>query len=248
MAKAISFLGIEEEASHWKQRGAFLFGVDEAGRGCLAGPVCAAVNAWAPFSHFFEPPVDVRDSKKMTEAMRERAYEPIKKFSFCYGIGFASAEEIDRWNIFRATHLAVIRALENALQLLEQKGITLTDKQFTFLVDGNQPMVKLGMFFVIHPDFHGEFSRVRKFLKNFREITVVKGDSKIFSIASASVLAKVSRDHLMHELDAKYPSYEFAKHKGYSTALHVAKLKEFGACFEHRKTFSPVTEALALFP
>lgn len=248
MARKADFLSINEEALLWNESDAFVFGVDEAGRGCLAGPVCAAVSCWAPFSPLGDSPlVEVRDSKKMTEIMRERAFDPIHWFGFVHGVGFASAEEIDRWNIFRATHLAVLRAVEIALQKLHQKNIPLEPQRFTFLVDGNQPMVKLGTFFVQHEEFAKEFPITKTLMRNFQERPIVKGDSKVFSIACASVLAKVSRDRLMTTIDKQYPQYEFAKHKGYSTALHVSKIQEYGPCFEHRKTFAPVSENLQLF-
>jgi ribonuclease HII len=232
------------ETPLWQQSGVFVFGVDEAGRGCLAGPVCAAVACWEPLDVL---PVDVRDSKQMTEAQREACFEPVKEKAFAYGVGFASCSEIDRWNIVKANCLALARAIESALQMLQSRNQG-TDK-FVFLVDGNYPLVSHARFFVGHSEYAQEFPLAQAlFKKGFQEICVVKGDSKVFSIASASVLAKVSRDRHMHELDRAFPGYEFAAHKGYSTAKHVALLRELGPCSEHRKTFAPVTEAMALFP
>jgi ribonuclease HII len=187
----------------------------------------------------------------MTEAQREAAFAPVLSHSLACGVGFASAAEIDRWNIFRATHLAIARALESALRSLSDRGLLSgrARAQFAFLVDGNQRMVSLARFFVLHPDFAPEFPLAKAlFRREFAEKTVVKGDSKVFSIASASVLAKVSRDRLMTKLDADFPAYEFALHKGYSTPRHIENLRRHGPCFEHRRSFSPVTGSLSLFP
>jgi ribonuclease HII len=241
---------VTEEALFWARNQAIVFGVDEAGRGCLAGPVCAAVTAWAPFSKAFGYPAEVRDSKLMTEAQREAAFAPVLSHALACGVGFASAAEIDRWNIFRATHLAIARALESALRSLSDRGLLRgkSGAQFAFLVDGNQRMVSLARFFILHADFAPEFPLAKAlFRRELTEKTVVKGDSKVFSIASASVLAKVSRDRLMTKLDADFPAYEFALHKGYSTPRHIENLRRHGPCFEHRKSFSPVTETLSLF-
>jgi ribonuclease HII len=131
----------------WKQGSAFVFGVDEAGRGCLAGPVCAGAACWAPFSAALGLPAEVRDSKMMTEHQREAAYNPVLSMSFAQGVGFATAREIDRWNILRATHLAIARAVEAALSSLSERGLFRADG-FAFLVDGNQPMVTQSGFFV----------------------------------------------------------------------------------------------------
>ncbi|RZA08075.1 MAG: ribonuclease HII [Proteobacteria bacterium] len=247
--KAIPTPDISEEAQLWAQGDLLVFGVDEAGRGCLAGPVCAAVSAWAPFSRAFGFPAEVNDSKLLKEAQREAAFAPVLTGSLTCGVGFATAAEIDRWNIFRATHLAIARALESALRALSDRGLLAGFKDFAFLVDGNHRMVKLAGFFVLHADFAQEFPLARLiFRREFIEKTLVKGDSKVFSIASASVLAKVSRDRLMAKLDAEFPAYEFGLHKGYSTPRHIRNLRLHGPCFEHRKTFAPINEALSLFP
>lgn len=240
-----------EETLLWNESGVFVFGVDEAGRGCLAGPVCAAVACWAPIAPEAGLPVPVRDSKQMTEEQREACFEPVRAGALAHGVGFASSEEIDRWNILRANHLALARAIEAALAALVGRGLlgsSSTGARFAFLTDGNQPLVEKSRFFVSSPEYRAEFPLLsRLFASGFREKCVVKGDSKVFSIASASILAKVSRDRRMAELDRLFPAYEFAAHKGYSTPRHVALLREHGPCSEHRRTFSPVTEALGLF-
>ena len=240
---------LKEEALLWEQGGAFVFGVDEAGRGCLAGPVCAAVTAWSATSE--NPISEVRDSKKMTEQAREKAFGPIQENALAYGVGFASAQEIDRWNILRANYLAVARALEHAIAQLINFGhfgmLEIDAKKFAFLSDGNHPLVSRTKFFVYSPEYGPEFPLLQSLLLNgVLEKCIVKGDSKVFSIASASVLAKVSRDRRMHELDKEFPAYAFAEHKGYSTAKHVEKLREAGPCSEHRMTFAPVAEAAGL--
>lgn len=174
-------------------------GVDEAGRGPLAGPVCAAavilpVGAMIP---------GLDDSKKLTEKKREALYDVIKETAVSYGIAFASEKEIDEMNILNATFLAMKRAVEKL-------GV----KPDLALIDGNQ-----------------------KPHTGISEVTVIKGDGKSMSIAAASVLAKVTRDRYMIELDKKYPQYEFRKHKGYGTKLHYEKVFEYGISDVHRKTF-----------
>lgn len=236
---------LNEEALLWKQGSAFVFGVDEAGRGCLAGPVCAAVAAWAPTA---EAPVVVKDSKKMSEHAREAAFQPIQEKALAFGVGMASPVEIDRWNILQANYLAVGRALERAIAMLVNAGLVsaldVNADRFHFLSDGSHPLVSRAKFFVYHADYGAEFPLLQQLFRNeLREKAIVKGDDKVFSIASASVLAKVTRDHRMVELDREFPVYQFAKHKGYSTALHVENLRKAGPCSEHRMSFSPVAEA-----
>lgn len=174
-------------------------GVDEAGRGPLAGPVCAAAVI-LPVGVVI-PGLD--DSKKLTEKKREALYDVIKETAVSYGIAFASENEIDEMNILNATFLAMKRAVEKL-------GV----KPDLALIDGNQ-----------------------KPHTGINEVTVIKGDGKSMSIAAASVLAKVTRDRYMLELDKKYPQYEFKKHKGYGTKLHYEKLLEYGISDVHRKTF-----------
>lgn len=239
---------ISEETLLWQQGGVFVFGVDEAGRGCLAGPVCAAVSCWAPFSSHPALPVGVRDSKLMKEAERESCFEPIRALALTHGVGFASSAEIDRWNILRANYLAVARALEGALARIAAFS-DLSSAQISFLTDGNHPLVSKARFFVELPEYAAEFPlSLSLFQRGFAEKCIVKGDSKVFSIASASVLAKVSRDRHMVVLHERFPAYEFALHKGYSTPRHVELLRKVGPCSEHRRSFAPVSETLQIFP
>ena len=175
-------------------------GVDEAGRGPLAGPVYAAAVILP--EDFYSP--EINDSKKISEKKREVLFDIITENALAYAIESVDAEIIDEINILAATMLAMKKAVE-ALKV----------KPDLVLVDGN---------------------RTRDL--SIKTQCVIKGDSKSQSIAAASILAKVARDRFCKEkLDLLYPKYCFNKHKGYGTKLHVEKIKEFGPCKEHRKTF-----------
>lgn len=183
-----------------KQKGySKVCGIDEAGRGPLAGPVFAAAVI-LPEGLLID---GVDDSKKLSPKKREALFDVIQEKAVSFGIGFATETEIDKINILQATFLAMKRACD-ALKI----------KPDLALVDGNRT-----------PEL-GVCTR-----------TIIKGDSLSESIAAASILAKVSRDRVMREIDKIYPQYAFAKHKGYGTALHVEMLKKYGACPVHRKTF-----------
>lgn len=174
-------------------------GIDEAGRGPLAGPVCAAAVI-LPKGCVIE---GVNDSKKLTEKKREALFDIIKEKALAYSIAVADEKEIDEINILQATYLAMRRAFEG-----------LEIKPDMALVDGNRDPI-LGI----------------------PTKTIVKGDANSMSIAAASILAKVTRDRFMLEMDEKYPEYQFAKHKGYGTKLHYEMLAKYGASEIHRKTF-----------
>ena len=174
-------------------------GIDEAGRGPLCGPVCAAAVVLPPDCEI----EGLNDSKKLSEKKREALYDVITEKAVSYSIAMATAEEIDKINILQATFLAMRRAVGG-----------LSEKPDIALIDGNQ---KPGL--------------------DCEQRTIVKGDAKCASIAAASILAKVTRDRYMKELDKKYPQYCFSNHKGYGTKLHYEKIAEFGICEEHRKTF-----------
>ena len=174
-------------------------GIDEAGRGPLAGPVCAAAVI-LPKGCVIE---GVNDSKKLTEKKREALFDIIKEKALAYSIAVADEKEIDEVNILQATYLAMRRAFEG-----------LEIKPDMALVDGNRDPI-LGI----------------------PTKTIVKGDANSMSIAAASILAKVTRDRFMLEMDEKYPEYQFAKHKGYGTKLHYEMLAKYGASEIHRKTF-----------
>ena len=179
-----------------------LCGVDEAGRGPLAGPVCAGA---AVLPEGFCP-AGLNDSKKLSEKRREVLFEELMANAYC-GVGWASVEEIEEYNILNATFLAMNRAYA---QLCEK----LPAKPEIILVDGNR-----------HPGIEGD---VR---------LVVKGDATSAAIAAASILAKVSRDRYMLEQAKLYPQYQFEKHKGYGTKLHCDMLKEYGPSPIHRPSF-----------
>ena len=178
---------------------AVICGVDEAGRGPLAGPVCAAACI---LPRGLEIP-GLNDSKKLTEKRRDVLYDLICEQALAYGIAYATVEEIEERNILGATYLAMNRAIA---QLKIQPELA--------LIDGN---------------------RNKEIEVNSQP--VVKGDSKCADIAAASILAKVTRDRYMMELDKQYPMYGFAKHKGYGTKDHYAAIREHGMCSAHRPSF-----------
>ena len=188
----------------WEQKAkeqgySLVCGIDEAGRGPLAGPVYAAAVI---LPGGLELP-GLNDSKKLTEKKREELFSLICEKAVAYGIGCASEQEIDEINILQATYLAMRRAVEELPVPADYA-----------LVDGNR-MPPLAI--------PGE--------------TIVKGDASSASIAAASILAKVSRDRVMKMMDEVYPQYQFAKHKGYGTKLHVEMIREYGPSPIHRKTF-----------
>ena len=174
-------------------------GIDEAGRGPLAGPVFAAAVI---LPEGLED-LGINDSKKLSEKKRDLRVEQIKEKAVAWSVASASEREIDEINILNATFLAMKRAVE---------GLSLRPE--IALVDGN-----------------------RKPGTGIEELTLVKGDAKSISIAAASILAKVSRDRYLLELDRQYPQYQFAKHKGYPTKLHYEMIKAHGVSPVHRRSF-----------
>ena len=200
----------------WDGEFSFIAGVDEAGRGCCAGPVCAAAVIFTDRARI---PAGVNDSKQLTHKQRMELREAIlAEPSALTSVAMVDQDEIDRTDILRATWLAMRRAV-----------LGLPRPADFVLVDGN-PVQGLPV----------------------PSENIVKGDAKSASIAAASILAKVSRDRYMEELEKKYPSFHFGKHKGYGTKLHMDELKEFGPIEGvHRKSFAPVRafyeEQLKLF-
>ena len=174
-------------------------GVDEAGRGPLAGPVCAAAVILP--EGLVIP--GLNDSKKLTAKKRDALYDIICDTAVAFGIAFATVDEIEALNIKGATYLAMERAIAD-----------MDPAPVLALVDGND-----------------------KNTLSIPAVKVVKGDSLCASIAAASILAKVTRDRYMDDLDALYPQYGFAKHKGYGTAAHYAALREYGPSPVHRPTY-----------
>ena len=188
----------------WDEPG-LMAGVDEAGRGPLAGPVVAA--AVILDDRYLIP--GLADSKKLSPQRRLVLYHTIRAHALCCSVGMASVEEIDRLNILQATLLAMQRAVQ---------GLRL--KPVKVLVDGNQ-LPRL--------DVLAE--------------AIVKGDDKVPAISAASILAKVTRDQLLAELDVAYPGYGLATHKGYGTAAHIQALQHLGPTPHHRLSFAPVAQA-----
>lgn len=184
-------------------------GVDEAGRGPLAGPVVAA----AVIFDENETQLLVKDSKKLSESRREELYEKIHLEALGVAIGIASVGEIDELNILKASMLAMRRAV-----------LALNPMPSLVLCDGNRC-----------PDLPMACQ------------AIVGGDDKVASISAASIIAKVTRDRLMLQLHEQFPMYRFDLHKGYPTKFHREALMTYGAIREHRRTFRPVKQALAVF-
>ena len=187
-------------------------GVDEAGRGPLAGPVVAACVVIGPdFKIDSDELKLVADSKKLSAKNREKLFSVIKEKALAVEISVISHTVIDRINILQASLMAMKKAVEACK----------TQPDFV-LIDGNM--------------------RIPGLLK--KQQAIVSGDAKVFCIAAASIIAKVSRDFLMSEADKKYPNYQFAKHKGYGTKLHLERLNTYGPCDIHRRSFAPVKNLL----
>ena len=198
-------MALDYQNQFYSKKIKLIVGVDEAGRGPLAGPVVAGACI-LPRDYKNE---DINDSKKLSEKKREELFEIIKRDAIAYGIGIVDAETIDKVNIYEATKLAMKQAIAN---IKTKYDLILTDAM---------------------P------------LKGFdvEIIPIIKGDAKCLNIAAASILAKVTRDHMMDELDKKYPEYGFKKHKGYGTELHIEALKKYGPIVGvHRYTYKPVVK------
>lgn len=193
-------------------------GVDEAGRGCLAGPVFAAAVVWDERLNEHPMARRVRDSKRLSAGQRERVREFVEA-NCVYGVGHASADEIDRINIMRASHMAMHRAIDD----ISSTRIGL------LVVDGN----------VFTPYIH---PITRDFVPH---ACVVDGDSEYLAVAAAGVLAKTHRDrHVLQVMHPRFPVYQWDKNKGYGTATHMSMLSDHGPCAEHRRSFAPVRRAL----
>lgn len=179
----------------------YICGIDEAGRGPLAGPVVVA-GVILPEDSFIE---GINDSKKISEKKREKLYEQIINEALAWHVSIISEKEIDEINILNATKKGLTECIRN-----------LKIKPDRILVDALENIDTLGVPYT----------------------PIVKGDAKIYSIAAASILAKVTRDRIMSQWDEVYPQYNFASNKGYGTAKHIQAIREMGICRIHRKTFT----------
>ncbi len=178
----------------------YIAGIDEAGRGPLAGPVVVA-SVILPQDSMIE---GINDSKKISEAKREKLYEIITNEAISYGVGIIYQEEIDKINILQATKKGLTEAIKQ-----------MSIKPNVIMVDALSGIDTLGIPYK----------------------SIIKGDAKCYSIAAASIVAKVTRDRIMREWDKVYPEYGFESHKGYGTAKHIAAIKEYGPCPIHRRSF-----------
>lgn len=186
-------------------------GIDEAGRGPLAGPVVVACVVM-PRDSMIE---GVNDSKKVSEKKREKLYDEIIQEAIAYGVGIISQEEIDKINILNATKEGLTLAIKEMEKDLKEKQRGF-EKPEIILVDA---LTKID---TDHIPYR----------------SIIKGDAKSYSIAAASIIAKVTRDRIMREWDEVYPMYGFAKHKGYGTAMHIKAIQEYGLCPLHRRSFT----------
>ncbi|MFC1905672.1 ribonuclease HII [Chloroflexota bacterium] len=202
---------LEEEKTLLAQGYKLIAGIDEVGRGALAGPVVAAAVV-LPESINFNSLTDVRDSKEINATKREFLYQRIIDIAVAVGIGIIAPQTIDSVNILNATKLAMRQAIE---QLICSPDF--------LLIDG-----------ITIPGI------------NIRQKGIIKGDKLCLSIACASIIAKVTRDNIMLELDNSYPGYGLASHKGYGTKHHLICLCQYGALPIHRFTFAPVREIYRL--
>lgn len=185
-------------------------GIDEAGRGPLAGPVVVA-SVIMPEHSMIE---GVNDSKKVSEKKREMIYEQIIQEAVAYGVGIIGQQEIDKINILNATKEGLTTCIKELEKDLQEKKREF-EKPDIILVDALTKINTDGISYQ----------------------SIIKGDAKSYSIAAASIIAKVTRDRIMRQWDEVYPEYGFEKHKGYGTKVHIAAIKEYGPCPLHRKTF-----------
>jgi len=201
-------LNLETESKCFASGYKFVGGVDEAGRGPLAGPVVAACVVIDTDFKIDSADLElINDSKKLSAKNREKLFGIIKEKALAVEIGIVDNLTIDNINILQATFLAMRRAIKK-----------LKVEPDYILVDGSFKIPKLEK----------------------PQTAIIGGDAKVWVIAAASIIAKVSRDWIMTEIAKQYPEYEFAKHKGYGTKLHLEKITEFGPCPIHRMSFAPI--------
>ena len=198
----------KEEKALYEKGIVSICGIDEARRGPLAGPVVVACSLM-PKDSMIE---GVNDSKKIAEKKRERIYEEIIKEAIAYGVGIINQEEIDRINILNATKKGLTIAIKELEEKLEKQNLKRPE---VILVDALTGIDTLGIPYK----------------------SIIHGDAISYSIACASIIAKVTRDRIMKQMDEIYPQYGFAKHKGYGTAAHMQAIRENGLCPIHRRSF-----------
>ncbi|MCY3833443.1 MAG: ribonuclease HII [Chloroflexi bacterium] len=214
--KAPRTASLRHERHYFRAGCQLIVGIDEAGRGPLAGPVAAAAVALPLERRDLASALrGLRDSKEMSAAQRLPLSETVKEVASYWGVGHSDVAEIDRCGIVDATKAAMQRALDKALRGSDRAP----DCLFLDYVKWPERL-------------------------DIPQVSIVRGDKHSLSIACASVLAKVWRDRFMIELDDKYSEYGFAQHKGYGTAAHLAALRRFGPCAAHRRSFKPVFELI----
>ncbi|MEK7658527.1 MAG: ribonuclease HII [Patescibacteria group bacterium] len=236
----MKYPNFNEEKKLWKKGYKYIAGLDEAGRGPLAGPVVAAavvilnpndqipmtnkiinIKAQKNFGHWTLGfgISEIKDSKQLSYKKREQLYDIITtNQNIKWGVGIVSEKVIDKINILEATKLAMKKSIKNL------------NPDF-LLIDGN---------FKINIDEAASAPPWRRFGEP-KQKSIIKGDSKVFSISAASIIAKVTRDRIMKKEHKKYPQYGFDGHKGYGTAFHFKMIKKHGSCKIHRKSFWPVS-------
>lgn len=210
-------LGETSKFLSFMQQEKIIIGVDEVGRGCLAGPVVSSAVLFSNIDFL----VDLKDSKLLSEQRREELFTPITTQNK-YGVGVATLEEIETLNILNASLLSMKRSVEDliAKEKINKKTIKIV------LLDGNQI--------------------IKNAPEDWIQIPIIKGDLKVPLISASSIIAKVTRDRMMKEYSLKYPNYGFEIHKGYATELHRNQIRIQGVTDIHRKTFKGVREHLSL--
>lgn len=210
-AERIRLAGMFEDQYEIADKAQTIFGIDEAGRGPLCGPVVAGCCILDKTREILW----LNDSKKISEKKRELIYEDVINNSLAYGIGIASPERIDEINILNATYEAMQDAYENCRRMYAERGYNADEADTVVLVDGNKTVPGIMC----------------------RQTAVVKGDAKCPSISAASILAKVTRDRMMIEYDKEHPEYGIAKHKGYGTKEHIEAIRKYGVTDIYRMSF-----------
>ena len=225
----MKYPNFNEEKKLWRKGFKKIIGLDEAGRGPLAGPVVAAAVSINSKFKIQNSKFRINDSKKLAPRERDEIFDFLKKHkNVKWGIGKVSEKVIDKINILEATKLAMKKAVKSLEKKLKHECRQKTRGRGFF--------AKGAQFLILDGNFKIDIDIPQK--------SVIKGDEKVFSCAAASILAKVTRDRIMLKYHKKFPKYGFDKHKGYPTKFHFRALKKHGFCKIHRKTFWPVSKYL----